>query len=205
MKLPASEETAFELCPEGNHLAICVRFVDLGTQKTSYMGKDKTQRKVLITWELCEETCEDGEPFYISKRYTWSTYEKAALRKDLESWRGKKFQDSDFGPDGFDIRNILGKPCLLNVNHSTHEQKTYADVVAITPVPRGINPPLPKLLTHFFGMDDQPDMDVFSLLSEGIQTTIKQSPEFQTWMNGDSSTDESTIAVSPEDYSDIPF
>ena len=36
------------------------------------------------------EQMSDGRPFTISKRYTWSTHEKATLRKDLEAWRGVK-------------------------------------------------------------------------------------------------------------------
>jgi len=205
VKLPTNEGSDYEPCPVGNHVANCIRFVDLGTQATNYLGKEKLQRKVLITWELCDEHREDGEPYTVSKRYTWSTYELATLRKDLESWRGKKFADTDFGPDGFDIRNILGKPCLLNVNHDTHDGKTYANVVAITPVPRGINPPLPKSLTHYFGMDEKPDMEVFALLGEAIQATIRKSPEFATWFVGDASPEDDMVAVDPADYSDIPF
>lgn len=42
--------------PEGNHPARCLSLIDLGTQKSTFQGKEKALRKVLITFELPEET-----------------------------------------------------------------------------------------------------------------------------------------------------
>lgn len=39
----------FQLVPAGNHVAICYRFIDLGTQLIEWKGTSKVQRKVLIT------------------------------------------------------------------------------------------------------------------------------------------------------------
>ena len=107
MKMPEPEVKAdFEMCPAGAHLAVCYQVIDLGTQLTNYQGKEKQQRKVFIGWELPNELMEDGRPFVVGKRYTFSSYERATLRMHLESWRGSKFSDDEIS--GFNIRNLLG-------------------------------------------------------------------------------------------------
>ena len=118
----------FEPPPAGNHRAVCYRVIDLGTQQTEYQGQTKYQRKIMLSWELCDEIMPargdfGPKPFSMSQRYTFSSHEKAVLRQHLESWRGVPFQDSDFGPGGFDIRNVLGKSCLLNVVHEIKNGK----------------------------------------------------------------------------------
>ena len=46
---------AFERCPPGMHLARCYRIIDLGTQKTEYMGQMKYLRKIMLAWEIRSE------------------------------------------------------------------------------------------------------------------------------------------------------
>ena len=65
---------------------------------------------------MVDELMEDGKPFIVQQRYTWSMSEKAKLRADLESWRGKAFEERDFGT--FNIKNVLGKPCVLTIVHT---------------------------------------------------------------------------------------
>src|SRR6185295_11438565 len=107
MQIPRPNETEFELAPAGTHMAVCYRVIDLGTQSGTYMGKPKSQHKILVSWELPDEKMKDGRPFTIGQRYTWSMSEKATLRKHLEAWRGVPFTDADFGVDGFDVKNII--------------------------------------------------------------------------------------------------
>lgn len=102
MHLPQPSDAEFELAPAGTHIAVCYRVIDLGTQETTFKGEVKHQHKILISWEIPDEKMKDGRPFTIGKRYTWSMSEKANLRNDLESWRGK-FTAADFGPNGFKI------------------------------------------------------------------------------------------------------
>src|SRR6478735_3792609 len=89
--------------PAGTFPAICYRILDLGTQHGSYKGKPRVAHKILISWEIKDDEAvmEDGRPMSIHQNYTWSMNEKAALRKDLESWRGKRFTEADFGENGF--------------------------------------------------------------------------------------------------------
>ena len=72
----------------------------------------------------------------ISKTYTASMHEKAALSKDLESWRGRAFTDEE--RDGFDLKKVLGQPCLLNVIHENKGGTVYANIASVSPVPKGM-------------------------------------------------------------------
>src|SRR5688572_9522594 len=120
MHLPKPTEGGdFTPPPAGAFPAICHRFIDLGTQTSNFNGETKHQRKVMLSWEVADEQerMEDGRPYTISQRFTWSMHEKATLRKTLESWRGKAFEDSDFGPGGFDTRKLIGQPCMLSIIH----------------------------------------------------------------------------------------
>src|SRR5262249_53682681 len=101
-------ETTFEHAPAGTHLGICTSVIDLGTQHDEYQGKPITRNRVLIQWEIQDAVRENGEPFVIGKFYTNSLSEKANLRRDLESWRGKAFSEQEL--NGFDLAKILGAP-----------------------------------------------------------------------------------------------
>lgn len=98
-------------CPPGQFSAVCCDVVDLGVLEVSFGGKKKKQHKIYISWQV-EEVMPDNRPFLISKRYTLSLHEKAALRKDLEAWRGRGFSEEEL--DGFDVESVIGAPCLIN-------------------------------------------------------------------------------------------
>jgi hypothetical protein len=185
MHLPAPNDRDFELPPSGTHKAVCYRVIDLGTQEGSYMGQPKKQHKILVSWELPDEVMSDGRPFYIGQRYTWSMSEKAALRADLESWRGVPFTEKDFGADGFDIKNILGKGCLLTIVQETKNGKTYANIKSISKLMKGMEISAPKNeIVYLWLHPDRWQPEVFHKLSQGIQGTIMKSPEYQAIANG---------------------
>jgi len=124
----------FVPCPSGTWSAVCCDVVDLGVLKVTFGGKDKQQHKIYISWQI-EENMPDGKPFLVSKRYTLSLHEKAGLRKDLESWRGKAFTDEEC--EGFDVEKLIGVPCFLNVLQEKKGDDTYSNVKAIMRLPRG--------------------------------------------------------------------
>lgn len=178
MYLPQNTGGDFTPPPPGTHLAICYRVIDLGTQQVEWKGQHKEQRKIMLSWELPDEHMEDGQPFSVHQRYTFSSSEKAVLRAHLEAWRGVPFKDSDFGPGGFDIRNILGKPCLLTIVHEHKNGKTYANIKAVAKPMK--NTVVPKLTnaTVFLSLAEF-DAGVYEGLSQGLKDIIAKSPEFQ--------------------------
>jgi hypothetical protein len=120
----------------GTHAAICYGVVDLGTQVSEQYG---AKRKVALLWEIPEERIEvkgKNLPRGISKRYTATLNEKGTLRKDLESWRGRSFTAQELA--GFDLGNIIGKSCFINVLHKNTPRGVFADVGAVMPLPKGM-------------------------------------------------------------------
>lgn len=179
-------DRSFKLVPAGTHMALCYGIVDLGTQVYSYQGEQKQARQCRIMWELHGEdadgqplTLEDGRPLSLSQRYTLSLAEKAKLRKTLISWRGREFTATELR--GFDLRTIIGAPCMLTVTHAAKGDKTFANVDTVTAVPAALKKlGLPELVNkriYFsFGYFNQ---DEFDVLSEGLKRMIIQSPEWE--------------------------
>lgn len=145
MGLKASEAPQIDPVPVGMHLAVCSGYYDLGTQiGPKYKGKPgemESKRKILIVWDLPEERIGiNGEdlPRQISKRFTLSLGENAKLRKYLDSWRGRKFTPEELA--GFDLDNIVGVACQVNVVHETGREngRKFASVDTVTPLMKGM-------------------------------------------------------------------
>lgn len=166
---------SFTPCPAGSHIAICIGYVDLGTQNETFEGKQKTQRKLRIMWELCEERTADGKLFTTGKTYTNNLGDKASLRKHLESWRSRPFTPDEL--KGFNLDNIVGKPCLLTIVHKPKQDGGISDSIGgISPLHRSM--PVPKQVnpTTIFVID-QFDHAKFDKLPVWLQAKILLSPE----------------------------
>lgn len=153
----------FEPAPAGNHSAVCTQVFDMGIQDTGFGDK----HLVLIGWEI-EPKRTDGSAHIVWKRYNLSLNEKANLRKDLEGWRGVAFTDDQL-KDGFDLANVLGKPCLVNVIHNNKDNRTYANVAQISPMPKGM--PVLKITSEILYYDGEQD-DTLEKLSDGLKGKI---------------------------------
>ena len=184
-----SPSSAFKKVPPGVWMARCVGVVDLGTQEVEFSGEKKLQHKLQLTWEVFGEdeagvalvADQNGRevPLQISKRYTLSLNEKAALHRDLAAWRGR-----DFTPDelkAFDISKLLGAWCMLNVQHNESPNgKTYANVASITPLPAALKKNTPKSDTPLVSFDLSAfDGEVFESFPEYLQDVIKASAEYK--------------------------
>jgi hypothetical protein len=143
---PSESSGDFETAPEGTHVARCLSIVDMGMQVSTFTdpktGKPKPpQHKVRLAFELCYERDQQDRPFVVSKQYTVSMHEKASLRKDLESWRGKSFSKEEL--EAFDLANLVGKSCMVTVKHASSADgtRTYANIAAISGIAKGMQPP----------------------------------------------------------------
>lgn len=176
--------------PEGQHIMVCSRIVDLGTQPGSGLYP-APKRKLRIFWELPEEriTYTDGDgnehegPVLHSEQYTVSFHEKANLRKALESWRGKAFSESDFAgpPDGFHLKKLLGIPALGQIVHEHKDGTTYANLNSIMKPRKADFDEFRNKIegpTIFFDLDDF-SQEEFDKLSDRLQERIKMSPEYK--------------------------
>lgn len=207
----------FERCPAGVHLGRCYRIVDLGTQKSEYMGQVKYLHKIMLGWEIhgmhddgTPIKMNDGRPFAIFKNYTLSWSEKANLRLDLQSWRGKPFTQEEMRK--FDLKNVLGAWCMLNIieRPGKSDGKMYTNVDGVTPVPAMIKQNgLPEAVNknELFKIDE-PDMEMFNKFSDHLKAKIAASPEWQK-LQGKQSAPASSSTPAPQggmdEDEDIPF
>ena len=162
----------FELAPIGAHIGRCVSVIDLGTQHGEYEGRPNVNKKVWILWELPSEKMKDGRPFGVSAFYTLSLGEKANLRRDLESWRGRAFTEEEMA--GFNLMNILDKSCMISVIHTDKGKSKVNGVMAI---PKGMI--CPDRINDLLSFDiDEWDQAAFDNIPEGIRAIIMKSDEY---------------------------
>ena len=169
----------------GNYAATCIRVIDLGTQTTNYQGEEKSARKIRLFWEIPDVTVEwEGQqrPALISSTYTASLHEKASLRKVLESWRGRAFTPDEL--KGFDTKNVLGAPCLLNVVHTEKDGRTYANVATVSPLIKGMAKPAVTGPLINFDLDEF-EPEVLDGLHDKLRDQIKASPEYRALTAGE--------------------
>ena len=191
-----------ELTPAGTFAARCYSMVHIGTVTETILNEVKTMNKVRITWELPTETRvfdeQKGEqPMVISKEYTLSMHEKANLRKDLESWRGKGFTEEQ--AENFDITKLLGIPCMLSIIHKISKSGSeYATISSIATLPKGMECPKQINKTFEFNYDDKFSEDVVESFPDFIKDKIKKSDEYRMKVNPIES------EVSPDDNTPPP-
>jgi hypothetical protein len=179
MSLTVSEGAAGSYTPPeaGTFAARCVRLIDLGTQTATYEGETKAAHKLLIGFEITDSDNrrDDGTPHIVSKRFTASLHPKAALRKFLEAWRGKPFTPAELA--AFDLKVLLGQPCLLGIVHDTKGDRTYANLSSCMKLPKGFTAGAgTEPLVHFDV--SEPDWTVFAALGSRLQDQIAASPEY---------------------------
>ena len=167
-------ESSFEICPAGTFAARCVWIIDLGTQVSSYQGKEKAQLKVLIGFELPTELMDDGRPFLVTQKYTNALHEKSNLQKMLESWRGVKFTEQE--AEAFDLTKLIGMPCMLSVIHNVSNEKTYANISGVAKLMKGLECPKQANESLIFAIEEV-GSPKFEKLPEWLQKTVKQSLE----------------------------
>lgn len=205
MSLTVSESGAkeFPILPEGSYAAICNMLIDLGMQYNE--AYKNSSRKVLIGWELPEERIEiNGEsvPRTINQRYTASLNEKSILRRDLAAWRGRDFNAAEL--EEFNLRNIVGAPCLLQVIHREYNGKKYANVASIMSLPKGMAKPQPfePPLVYDIDEDDPKMVDNFPTW---IKETIQKSESYQVRINPTNIEDAQGFTELDDDGEPLPF
>ena len=193
MSLTVNEgSTASYTPPEaGTFPARCVKLIDLGSQTATYEGETKIARKILIAFEITDpdNRRDDGSPHIVNKRFTASLHPKAALRKFLEAWRGKPFTPAELA--AFDLKVLLGQPCLLGIVHSEKGDRVYANLSSCMKLPKGfVADPGTEPLVHFDL--DAPDWQVFAALSPRLAEQIAAAPEF-AWLSPPN-----TVSIAPQ-------
>lgn len=181
--------TSIPLLPEDTYPAVCNMLVDLGEQYSEKF--DKTSRQILICWEIPSEKLDNGESRRLSKTYTASLNSKGNLRRDLIAWRGRDFTVDEL--KAFDLKNIVGAPCMLQVIHRVGQDGVKRAVIGgIMKLPKGM--PLPTLTNGWtiYDLDADDAEDKIEELPEWIQERIKGS---ETWKHLTEAKDERDYAA----------
>ena len=204
-------KTIKDLPEEGLNVAVCYAVVDLGTHEYTYQGDVKRKRQVRISWEVPDgprskfktETGKNIDaPCAVHKKFTLSLHEKSQLRPFLEGWRGKKFTEQEL--EGFDLKNILGKTCMVNIQHDEYQGNVYAQVQSVAPIMKGMPAPQPENELTYFCIDDHNEIP--DIVGTHYREVIQSSEEWRAKAAQPTHVEpeEDPFEDTPE-YDDVPF
>ena len=174
IKQPA-KKTDYGRLEDGNHLARIVSVIDMGLQaQTDWQTKEATDPKkiVMITFETPNETItikdkegnEEDKPRWISKDYTLSFHEMAALRKLVDA----------LNPELESLDELLNTPCMINIGSTVSNN---AKIVGVSKPMKGME--VPELYGDAFQFDfSHPNMELFNGLLKWQQEKIKEALDY---------------------------
>lgn len=136
-------DSKFKPHEPGQFAAICADVIDLGDKVESYQNQPaKLTHKCALVFITRNET---GETAEIGREFTVSMGDKANLRKFLEQWRGRKY-DQEQVEQGVPLHKLEGQAALLTISHTTSSQgKTYANITACVGIPRQMKDAAPAV------------------------------------------------------------
>ena len=126
------EEIGDEVCPEGQHVAVCKDIREEYGVKVQKFQSEETEIQDRIAF-LFEVTTEDGKSLIDSRVMKISGHEKSALFGFLKSWLGKP------PAYGMDTNSLKGHHALVTVVHKVSQTgRTYPVLDTIVPLPKAM-------------------------------------------------------------------
>ena len=178
----------FDLCPAGNHPAVCIGLIDLGTHYECFQGgAEKKVRKVMLLWELEAEVEGKDKRLFVGRDFNIGLNDKGELvygdksniRKLLETWRGRAYNpDEEIDPEA-----VVGKACLVSIKHKpTQKGKSYAQVDSVGSLPKGmtaLKPSKAKVLYSADSDEGAPGEDWLPrVFGEKVENVLQRSLEW---------------------------
>lgn len=178
---------------EGTYVAICTGVIDLGSQYNEFYKKSREEALIIWTlpYELIETESGEALPRQVSNSYSATLSGASRLRGVLEGWRGKAFTSDEL--KSFDLRNILGAPCLVTVKRVVGKTgREYTSVDNVAPLPKGTQ--LPALADEPILYDLSADwaFEEMQKLPVWIQNRIKTSEQYKAFASGGETPEYST-------------
>lgn len=199
MSLIAKEKSEYIPLPEGQYPAVISAVVDLGLQDC--FGSPKHQ--LLIRYEIPGLRNEhDGlsEPRVKWQFYTLSLNNKANLRRDLERIRGKGFTREEL--DGFDIMNILGSTCEIEIIHDYSTGSPRDKIMDISKFRGDGNKPTSELEIIRYTPEENENWDE---LPDWVREKIRNQLVKPTTSDSDAAAEAVTEKFEEDDLEDVPF
>ena len=204
--------TSIPKLENGVYTAISSMMIDIGAQKS--VLDNNIRRKFIMVWNVVGEFIEVNKeklPRVMSKEYTLSLNEKSNLRKDLQAWRGQAFTEEEL--QGFDILNVMNKPCQLQIINEEKNGKTYNNISAIMAMPKGMTVSTLDEITIFI-INNAETWQNWEKIPKWIQDKIKKSEGYENSdlkkyvddyekMTEKSNITETDEVIAPDD--DLPF
>lgn len=134
--IPRKKQSEFRPAPEGLWPAVCCDVYEPWTEERPQEFGGGLTDKTRLAWQISEIDPENGKPFLVTKKYTLSLHEKSNLSRDLETWRGKRFTEEERGT--FDVERLIGVNCQVQVVHAHKDGTTFANVMAVLPLTKGL-------------------------------------------------------------------
>jgi len=153
-------------------LARCTHVVDLGTQDGPYGVK----KQIYLWFELVNEGIDSQRNFTVGRFYTQSLNRKAALRSDLEGWRGKSFTSDELA--AFNLAEFAKTPCQVIIGHYQKDDVVRAEIKGISPMPQGASVPAAKAPFFSFDMDSR-DKGALDELPDWLRDIVLRAQEWE--------------------------
>ena len=176
----ANEGSSYTPIEEGTYMAVCYGLIDIGDEYSEKF--DKCSPKFMILWELvgAGTIMVDGKEINrsVSQKYSKSLNAKSNLRKDLRAWRGREFTEDEL--KRFDMINILGAPCQIQIINQNSNGKVYSNIAAIMNLPKGMPRPTPtqEIVNWDFEEHEIGD-DCWSIMPPWVRGIIENSETYQ--------------------------
>jgi len=181
-KVQENQEFQRELVPAWSHFVRLVSIIDLGTQTIVWKEEEKQQRKIMLTFELPDETYEYETKEWEKKsgvklksnQFTLSWNENAGLRKFIETRQGVQ----SLWNDGLDVSVWLWRSGIGTIQHNSSNWKTYDNLEAVAPLMKWMEDKKAITELTYFDLDNY-DAKLFDKLPSWIQDKVRLSPEYQ--------------------------
>lgn len=183
--IPFRQDKPREIIPEGSYAARVYSIVEIGRVPNTFPGSEyPTVPKLRLTWEIDETREFDGEqkPLVIGAKYTISLGEKSNLRPIVEGILGKLDEED---VENFDIKNLLGKVCMVSVLHKTSKTgKEYAYVASTAPLPKKMTAPEPFNTQVYLDYSEGWDEATYQALPEWMRKEMQESEQMREKVSG---------------------
>jgi hypothetical protein len=176
-KLMAKDQAeARDPIPAKTYFGIVAHVIDLGTQDSTLYGPD---HKINIGYELHTKKGPaldpKGNQYVASKEYALKFSKipnktPAGLRVAVENILGREFSEEE-ARAGYDLEQLLGLPCKVQIKHTTKDGKTYDEIAALLPLDEDDDRPTAALDHVYYELDPEgpiPD-DVPKWIAKKIQ------------------------------------
>jgi hypothetical protein len=161
----------FELFPEGTSATVLTGIHFVGKHEREWEGKKKIEELVILE-HTAPAAGSDGRDLSTCEVVTFSFGEKSKLYNRVRAYMGGRDPE-----EGADLRTLLGKVALIEVQHKESGGYMRARVLNATALPRGMPAPVWSGTPSYTDIEDreaQPDPEaVPALVRKLLETRVQ--------------------------------